>query len=132
MHTARILLAAGLLGGLAESTTAQSFSIPWHTIDNGGGGSAGGSFTLTGTIGQHDIGAPMTGGTFTLTGGFWAGNLADPCVGDFNNDGSANTLDVLAFLNAWAAGEQSADTNGDGSVNTLDVLAFLNAWTAGC
>jgi len=54
------------------------------------------------------------------------------CVADFNNDGSVNTLDVLAFLNAWSAGDSSADINGDGSVNTLDVLAFLNLWSAGC
>ena len=54
------------------------------------------------------------------------------CVADFNNDGSVNTLDVLAFLNAWGAGDPSADINGDGTVNTLDVLAFLNLWGAGC
>jgi hypothetical protein len=54
------------------------------------------------------------------------------CPADFNADGSVNTLDVLAFLNAWAGGDGSADINGDGSVNTLDVIAFLNLWTAGC
>jgi len=54
------------------------------------------------------------------------------CPGDFNNDGQVNTLDVLAFLNAWSAGDPSADFNADGTVNTLDVLAFLNAWSAGC
>ena len=54
------------------------------------------------------------------------------CQADFNGDGAVNTLDVLAFLNAWVAGDSSADINGDGSVNTLDVLAFLNLWTAGC
>ncbi|QKK10047.1 MAG: hypothetical protein HND58_19085 [Planctomycetota bacterium] len=57
---------------------------------------------------------------------------AASCPADFNGDGSVNTLDVLAFLNAWGAGDPSADFNGDGSVNTLDVLSFLNAWTAGC
>jgi outer membrane protein assembly factor BamB len=56
----------------------------------------------------------------------------DPCPADFNGDGAANTLDVLAFLNAWVAGDARADFNGDGSINTLDVLAFLNAWGAGC
>ena len=55
-----------------------------------------------------------------------------PCRADFNRDGEVNTLDVLAFLNAWTAGESSADINDDGSVNTLDVLAFLNLWVAGC
>ena len=60
-----------------------------------------------------------------------SGGLA-ACIADFNADGTVNTLDVLAFLNAWSAGDASADINGDGVVNTLDVLAFLNAWTAGC
>ncbi|MBK7403554.1 MAG: hypothetical protein IPJ41_02685 [Phycisphaerales bacterium] len=54
------------------------------------------------------------------------------CDGDFNGDGAANTLDVLAFLNAWTTQDPRADFNGDGAVNTLDVLGFLNAWAAGC
>lgn len=54
------------------------------------------------------------------------------CAGDFNGDLDVNTLDVLAFLNAWSAGDPRGDFNGDGSINTLDVLAFLNAWSAGC
>ncbi|QKK06980.1 MAG: hypothetical protein HND58_01580 [Planctomycetota bacterium] len=132
MKTTPTLLAFGLSVAIAESAGAQMFSIPWHTIDNGGGSSVGGSFVLTGTIGQHDAHPSMTGGGFTLTGGFWAADEVDVCVGDFNGDGTVNTLDVLAFLNAWTAGEGSADINGDGTVNTLDVLAFLNAWTAGC
>ncbi|MBK7403318.1 MAG: hypothetical protein IPJ41_01460 [Phycisphaerales bacterium] len=54
------------------------------------------------------------------------------CAADFNGDGNVNTLDVLAFLNAWSAGLPTADINGDGNINTLDVLAFLNAWAGGC
>ena len=54
------------------------------------------------------------------------------CLADWNADGEVNTLDVLGFLNAWAAGDSDADVNGDGYVNTLDVLEFLNAWAAGC
>ncbi len=54
------------------------------------------------------------------------------CPADFNGDGTVNTLDVLAFLSAWAAGDASADFNDDGNIDTLDVLAFLNAWNAGC
>lgn len=52
------------------------------------------------------------------------------CPGDFNGDGSVNTLDVLDFLNAWNAHDPRGDWNGDGSFNTLDVLAFLNDWNA--
>jgi len=51
--------------------------------------------------------------------------------GDYNRDGEVNTLDVLAFLNDWAAGDMMADWNHDGQVNTLDVLAFLNDWNMG-
>ena len=128
----RHALSLVVLGLASARAAAQQYEIPWHTIDGGGGTSSGGSFELSGTIGQHDAGGPMTGGSFSLTGGFWAADFANPCVGDFNGDGSVNTLDVLAFLNAWAAGDSSADINGDGSVNTLDVLAFLNFWAAGC
>ncbi len=61
----------------------------------------------------------------------WAVNAND-CPVDFNGDGEVNTLDVLAFLNAFTAGDDTADFNGDGNVNTLDVLAFLNAYVIGC
>lgn len=57
---------------------------------------------------------------------------AAPCPADFNRDGAVDTRDVLAFLNAWSAGDAAADFNGDGAINTLDVLAFLNAFAAGC
>jgi len=57
----------------------------------------------------------------------------DPaCDANYNADCVVNTLDVLAFLSDWAAGDPRADFNADGAVNTLDVLAFLNAWSAGC
>lgn len=64
--------------------------------------------------------------------GLFVVRLGEPCAADFNGDGTADTQDVSAFLNAWTAGDASADANGDGEVNTLDVSAFLNAWVAGC
>ena len=60
------------LPAFALNATAQSYGIDWHTIDGGGGTSAGGVYSLSGTIGQHDAGGPMTGGAYSLTGGFWA------------------------------------------------------------
>ncbi|HRQ71880.1 MAG TPA: GC-type dockerin domain-anchored protein [Phycisphaerales bacterium] len=54
------------------------------------------------------------------------------CPADFNGDTVVNTLDVLAFLNAYTSGDAAADFNHDGVINTLDVLAFLNAYTADC
>jgi hypothetical protein len=51
---------------------AQSYSINWFKIAGGGGTSAGGTYQVSGTIGQHDAGGPMTGGNYSLTGGFWS------------------------------------------------------------
>ncbi len=60
-----------LPSALCFQTWAQ-YSIDWSTIDGGGGTSTGGVYSVTGTIGQPDVGGAMTGGQFTLTGGFWA------------------------------------------------------------
>lgn len=54
------------------------------------------------------------------------------CVADFNDDDDVNTQDVLAFLNAWTAGDGAADVNDDGTVDSRDVLDFLNLWNTGC
>lgn len=66
------LLAALALALSAGSASAQSYSIDWYKIAGGGGTSSNGQFTVSGTIGQHDAGGPMTGGNFSLTGGFWS------------------------------------------------------------
>ena len=49
------------------------YSIPWSTIDGGGGTSTGGVYSVSGTIGQPDASTtPMTNGQYSVTGGFWA------------------------------------------------------------
>ncbi len=62
-------------------------------------------------------------------GAAWVGEACPP---DINGDGEVNTLDFLAFLNLWTAGDPIADWNGDGVINTQDFLAFLNDWVEGC
>ena len=57
---------------VALSASAQSYNINWYKVAGGGGTSAGGNFSLTGTIGQPDASGAMTGGNYSLTGGFWA------------------------------------------------------------
>jgi len=51
---------------------AQTYSINWYKVAGGGGTSSGGTYQLSGTIGQQDAGGPMTGGGYSLTGGFWS------------------------------------------------------------
>lgn len=66
------LLAALLLPTLAAS--AQHYNIDWYKIAGGGGTSSGGTYTLSGTIGQPDAGSQASGPGYVLTGGFWALN----------------------------------------------------------
>lgn len=70
-----LLLVLLLLSGLTVGVFAQStgFTLPWWTVDAGGGTFSGGTYTLMGTVGQPDAGPPLTGGNYTLTGGFWVG-----------------------------------------------------------
>jgi hypothetical protein len=51
---------------------SQPYSIDWYKIAAGGGASTDGVYAVSGTIGQHDAGGPMTGGNYSLTSGFWA------------------------------------------------------------
>ena len=79
----RSLISASLLAlvlflpGLLQ---AQPFTIDWFTIAGGGGTSSGGSYTLSGTIGQADAGN-MSGGNYSITGGFWSLTATVPVVG---------------------------------------------------
>ncbi|HEX5220917.1 MAG TPA: hypothetical protein VFZ59_15210 [Verrucomicrobiae bacterium] len=50
---------------------AQSFSIPWHTIDGGGGTSTGAVYSVSGTIGQPEAGT-IRGSGYSLNSGFWS------------------------------------------------------------
>ena len=64
-----------------SSAHAQTYSIDWFTIDGGGGVSTGEVFSVSGTIGQHDAGGPMTNGQYSVTGGFWALSTAVQVAG---------------------------------------------------
>jgi hypothetical protein len=59
---------------------AQFYSVDQFTFNGGGGPSAGGGFTLNGTIAQSDAGA-MSGGNYSLAGGFWGAIQTPPPVG---------------------------------------------------
>ncbi len=120
---------------LTSVALADDFEIDWHTIDGGGGYSAGGDFDLEGTIGQHDAGpsaGPMTGGDFALTGGFWPVANVCPCLGDMNGDGVKDGLDIQQFADCIIAGGSCscADVDAMGGVSIDDVTAFVNGLLA--
>jgi hypothetical protein len=51
---------------------SQTYSINWFKIAGGGGSSTGGTYSVSGTIGQPDASGQMSGGSYSLTGGFWS------------------------------------------------------------
>ena len=79
LKSALLGVVATLLLG-ATCTHAQSYFLDWFTIDSGGGTSAGGNYTLSGTIGQPDAGT-LSGGDYTLEGGFWPGIVVPSTTG---------------------------------------------------
>jgi hypothetical protein len=59
------------VGWITWAGAAEPYQVDWFTLDGGGGTSAGGVYTLSGTIGQPDAGE-MSGGNFSVVGGFWS------------------------------------------------------------
>lgn len=84
----RRTIAFALAASLAPIAAHAQYEISWYTIDGGGGTSTGGSYSLSGTIGQPDAdvvslcsadgGAGCINPTYELTGGFWAGIQGAP------------------------------------------------------
>ncbi len=53
------------------------YELTWHVIaGEGATSSTGGTYSLTGTIGQADTGM-MSGGGYSLSGGFWVDFLGN-------------------------------------------------------
>jgi hypothetical protein len=65
-----LAIVAALL--LPSGAVAQSYNIDWYKIAGGGGTSTGGTYQVSGTIGQPDAGGPMSGGQYSVTGGYWS------------------------------------------------------------
>jgi len=112
---------------------AQPFAIEKSVIAGGGGTSTGGSFTLSGTIGQHDAGSTMTGGNFTLTGGFWAGSgsASSRLCADQNGDGLVTPTDFTSWIANFNANDLLADVNQNGTVEPADFTAWIAAYNQG-
>ncbi|GEM_PF-2941149 len=124
----------------AFAQSGGPFDLSWNSIDSGGGVNAdGGSFALSGTIGQgQDAERPLASGSFVLQGGFMviARDLADDCPGDATGDGFVNADDLLVVLGnfgvAVAGGVADGDFDDSGTVNADDLLVVLGAFGTAC
>lgn len=67
------------------------------------------------------------------TGAICPGTGAGACSpADWNEDGTIDFNDLLAFVNDFNAQATCADLNADGSIDFNDLLQFLNAYNDGC
>jgi hypothetical protein len=80
-RTRGLFLALLLSLTAAQTAHAQSFSIGWFKIAGGGSSSTGGSFAVSGAIGQPDAGGPLTNAQYSVRGGFWVLPQAVPAPG---------------------------------------------------
>ncbi len=123
-----------ITSALAPSGESQVYDLSWHTVDGGGDASTGAAFSLAGTIGQPDAGAPMSSGAFSLIGGFWAGpgDIAPTCPADINNSGAIDVDDLIAVILAWGGCADCSncppDTNGSCTVDADDLIAVILGW----
>ena len=113
----KIILSATAFSLLVCAATAQSYNINWYKVAGGGGTSTGGTYSVSGTIGQHDAGGPMAGGSYSLTGGFWAfiSVFQTPGAPTLYVSHSGNTVTVYwQAVSGWTLQQNSnlANTNG--------------------
>ena len=126
---------SAMLGLAAVSSLAfarpPAFEIEWSTIDGGGSLSYGGTFVLTGTIGQPDTSA-LTAVTIGSEGGFWADQDAAVCPADFNADGFLDFTDFDYFVEQFELGNPVSDFNHDSFLDFTDFDAFVAAFESFC
>ncbi len=145
--SARTLLIAAVVAGATAGAAQAQLAINWFTIDSGGGTSTGGSFTLSGTIGQADASGPSIGGGFTLTGGFWPAFALRQCGSSdvagagqqVGPDGELTADDIIVFIGWFVTNDPRADIAGsgqvpgnDGEFTADDIIVFISRFTAGC
>ncbi len=132
-----IALELGCLGAVA-----QSYSIDWAKIAGGGGSSAGGQYSVSGTIGQPDAGATLSGGNYSLTGGFWSllSTVQNPGAPPLFITHSGSTVTIywqntgnwtlqqnsnLALPTGWSASTGVTTSNGTNYLNVLNPTGTL-------
>lgn len=132
-HLALIAGASVVAAGaaVAGGTAGGAFDLSWHTMDGGGGASAGGAFDCVGTVAQHDAEPVLAGGGFTLTGGFWGGMPTGSCLGDLDGDSVVTAADLALLLGEWGTANPAADLDGSGLVDAADLAILLGGWN-GC
>ena len=112
----------------------EPYSIDWYKIAGGGGTSTGGTYQVSGTIGQPDAGGAMTGGNYSLTGGFWAliSVVQSPGAPTLYISHSGNSVTVFwQVVSGWSLQQNNnltlpANWTASGGVTTSNGTNYLN------
>jgi hypothetical protein len=132
-----MIASAVILGALSTTVRAQSYTIDWYKIAGGGGTSTGGTYSVSGTIGQPDASGAMTGGNYSLTGGFWALISVVQTAGapTLYVSHSGNTVTVYWLnISGWSLHQNSnlatpltwSQNNGWSTINGTNYLNVVN------
>jgi hypothetical protein len=114
--------------------TEDGWQVPLRLAGEGGGNqgtsvaiNGAGELVVTWSISGFDgiVFADMFAATATI-------DLGAECIGDLNDDGAVDVLDLLLLLDAWGPcadpKDCDEDLNGDGNIDVLDLLLLLDAW----
>ncbi len=105
LAAAFLVLAAAWRAPAASAQPGASYDPGWYTVNWGGGASAGGSYTLTGTAGQPDAGT-LRSSTYMLAGG-----LVQPPASHLPRPAAPRTITAV-----WGGARHSIALLSDGTV----------------
>lgn len=147
----KIIRAIFFVALLASVSLAQNYSIDRYVIASGGGEVSSTNYTANGTIGQAVVGASSSD-NYSVSSGYWGGGGGgtgagcDYVVGDVNNSGGYNGLDItygVSFFkggplppytcectpgNSWYV---AGDVNASCSYNGLDITYGVSYFKGG-
>jgi hypothetical protein len=103
----------------AQVASGGSFSLEKFVIPGGGGESAGGGFTVTGTAGQNAAGTSTQNSNFFQIGGFWTADRFVPTAARVSIGGKVTTLRGSGIRNVSVT-----LTDPDGNVRTTVTGSF--------
>jgi hypothetical protein len=114
---------------VTASIVSADYSISWYTIDGGGGTSSGGTYEISGTIGQPDAGY-QDGGSYELLGGFWVGGPL--CIVNFEQFATLASFWLEVSCDAGNDYCNGADLIGEDGVNIEDLKILAGEWLNVC
>ena len=139
MDTRRQAARLAMVAGMVSAFSAMAaYDVRWQSVDAGSAVTAGGGFTLTGTVGQPDAGM-LVGGGYDLAGGFWPGLAGSgvPGPGDCDGDGDVDLSDfdemALCLLGPGQGLAQDCacfDLDQDGDVTLVDFALMQVSFTS--